>query len=281
MKDPSVILRYIPADGDNTEPFYMATHEITNAQYRTFLETTGAINQVNLTGWSHFGEPDKRLLIECKASNYPSCAIKWNSSQKTFTVVQADTNIPATYVSYFGAQSYAESLGAQLPTATQHEYACRARSNNLVPWGDDSEIPNYANVRAGLWKVAKDTYNSKVGSPDPPPPPPVGAVREKDFEAYKTKLVSELGELNVVHNNETTYNTYWPTYSANKPNVLGLYDMIGNVWEWCQDGTQSVICGGSCLAPPKYIILTDPANYSVEFSKPACDVGFRIIVPAK
>lgn len=279
-KDPSVILRYIPAGPGNPEPFYMATHEITNAQYQLFLETIGARNQVNLTGWSLFEDPNNKLLIESRASDYPSCAIKWDSSQKTFMVAQADTNVPVTYVSYFGAQSYAESLGAQLPTATQHEYACRAGSNNLVPWEDDSEIPSYAHVRAGLWKVAKDTYNSKVGSPDPPPPPPVGAVREKDFEAYKTKLVPEPEELDVVHNNETTYNTYWPTYSANKPNVWGLYDMIGNVWEWCQDGTQSVICGGSCLAPRKYISEPE-SNYKHSYSEKACDVGFRIIVPAK
>ncbi len=280
-KDPTVILRFIPAGPGNPEPFYMATHEITNAQYRLFLETTGAINPAGYPqGWSCFTEPTDptKPLIFSKASDLPPSAIKWNSSQKTFTVVQADANVPVTYVSYFGAQSYAESLGAQLPTATQHEYACRAGSNKLVPWDDDSEIPNYAHVRAGLWKVAKDAYNSKVGTFDVPPPAPVGAVKPIGFTPNK-KL--EPNSDNVVHNNETTYNTYWPTYSANKPNVQGLYDMIGNVWEWCRNGTQSVICGGSCLAPPKYIFLTDPTNYSVEFSNPACDVGFRIIVPAK
>ncbi|MHC4643646.1 MAG: hypothetical protein ACYS32_18545, partial [Planctomycetota bacterium] len=60
--------------------------------------------------------------------------------------------------------------------------------------------------------------------------------------------------------------------------------MIGNVWEWCKKdttGTQSVICGGSCVSPPKYIFLDSPADYQTDFNNMDNDVGFRAIAPAK
>lgn len=280
IQDPTVILTFIPAGASNNEPFYMAINEITNAQYRLFLEKTGARSRYSTRSW--FVNRSNQYLIQSDPK-YKPCGIKWDRSKKTFVVAQADINIPVGYVTYFGAQSYAEWFGGKLPNASQHLYAWKAGTNSLYPWANDQEIANYAHVRAGNWLIARDAYNSKLGSVTGTIEPPVGAVRPEGFIPYdkdpsRSRLTDSEDE--VVHNNSTTYHSAWPVASATNPNDWDLYDMIGNVWEWCHDNSQPVICGGSCLAPPEYILNLE-SNYTLNYDDKACDVGFRIIVPAR
>lgn len=276
--DPTVVFAFIPAGPGNSEPFYMAVHEISNRQYRLFLEKYGAKRGgPNLPGWSIFTDQTNNNLIQCTVANVPQTAIKWDESGEIFVVVEDQADHPVTWVTYYGAQSYAQWIKGQLPNTTQHKYACRAGTGNITPWGNNiEEIGNYAHVRGPAWQKAASEWSREKDRKVPPlPVAPVGAIKDylqdKSLDPNSTVYTSD------------TYNSVWSIAGANRPNSWGLYDMIGNVWEWCQndDDAQSVICGGSSVSPLRYVLLENVSDYRVFFSDRDNDVGFRVIVPAR
>jgi formylglycine-generating enzyme required for sulfatase activity len=274
QKDPTVVSAFTPgAASGNTEPFYMALREISNSQYRLFLEQTGAKPTTELAGWSFFSDQSDNLLIGQAQGQHPPCGIKWDKSAKLFVVEEDSQTAPVTWVTFDGARAYAEWLGGQLPTAGQHSYATRAGSSTLYPWGDElSDAGLYAHVRSAAWEQAAKQYNVKRDNPVEIAYPPVGAIKDfvrgKALDPGKTVHAGSAGR------------PVWPCYTTDiRPNGWGLYDMLGNVWEWCVDsaGDEPVICGGSCLAPPEYLSCDSKSKFEGQ----ACDVGFRVIIPAR
>ena len=104
---------------------------------------------------------------------------------------------PVAGVTWDQCKAYCEWAGGKLPTEAQWEYACRAGTTTRFWWGDsETEAGRYANVAD---RTAKAKLEFKF------------IFDTDDGQAVSAPVGN---------------------YAANR---FGLYDMIGNVWEWCND----------------------------------------------
>jgi formylglycine-generating enzyme required for sulfatase activity len=112
---------------------------------------------------------------------------------------------PVVHVTWEDAKCFAQWLseknGGQylfrLPTEAEWEYAARAGTKGARYWGDEE------------------------GS-------------ACDYENIADLTAKKLWHWEDVHNCEDSYAATAPVGSY-KPNAFGLHDMLGNVWEWCED----------------------------------------------
>jgi len=134
---------------------------------------------------------------------------KYNHNPSSEHLSLNENNQPVTKVSWLVAKRFTQWLTRQnngqynfrLPTEAEWEYACRAGTKTKRYWGDNlDEACQYANVR--------DKTNKKL---------------HINSRSYHGTFDCDDG-----------YPVTSPVGSF-KPNAFGLYDMMGNVAEWCED----------------------------------------------
>jgi formylglycine-generating enzyme required for sulfatase activity len=164
---------------------------------------------------------------------------------------------PVTCLSWNDVQVFVQWLNEKnsgpyefrLPAEAEWEYACRAGTDTFRFWGDDAhEACEYANV-------ADRAAGNKLG--------------------WK-----------IVHNCEDGY-VYTAPAGKFKPNKFGLYDMLGNVWEYCEDiyskdspvadtgKAWRVVRGGGWFRRPVYIRCANRGG--ADPSKGFNNFGFRLV----
>ncbi len=192
-----------------------------------------------------------------------------------------DKSLPVEQVTWYDATNYCAQLTQQeqeagrlpagwvyrLPTEGEWEYACRAGTTTAFYFGNA--------IRGGMYN-----FDSHY---------------EYDSVNGETHILNPTGFMGQT----TPVGTY-------PPNAWGLYDMVGNTWEWCHDwyarypagsvtdpagpasGTDRVMRGASwishgfrCRSAARYLLPPERQGYNIGFRvvlAPATDLGPPVIL---
>lgn len=206
-----------PAHKQTVSGFYLDRHEVTNRQFKAFVDATRYVTvaerPLNAKDFPDLPEAQRKpgsLVVDGTDWTFVAGAC-WKHPQGPGSGIEDRLDHPVVQVAWEDAVSYAKWAGKRLPSESEWEFAARAGKVQKYIWGDN-EPSGQANIGVG----DKFTLTAPV-----------------------------------------------ETYA---PNGNGLYDMAGNVWEWCADAydprayangkvdpkaTDRVLRGGSYLCFPE------------------------------
>lgn len=180
-----------------TQPFYLAKHETTVAQFRKFVEATKYETDVEKKGGGH--------AHDAKAVWQHRPGTQWRKPGFAGPFELKDEH-PIVHVSWTDSKHFCQWLNASssalqydLPTEAQWEYACRAGNAQRYTWGND-----------------EDTTGKAINCGDK-------SLKKVQAEWPRTVMPMDDGQ------------AFLAPVGSYQANAFGLHDMLGNVWEFCAD----------------------------------------------
>jgi formylglycine-generating enzyme required for sulfatase activity len=181
-----------------TRPYYLGVTEVTVKQFRMFVDASGYRTDAERNGNGHGFDPNGFMGAP---SPIPNEKFTW----KFTGLPQADDH-PVVIVSWNDAVEFCawlskkEGVAHRLPTEAEWEYACRAGKKGFYTEGDHPRaLEGYANL--------------------------ADAAHKLKFPIMEASKFAPWND---------GFGVTAPVKSF-KPNAWGLYDMHGNVGEWCSD----------------------------------------------
>lgn len=185
--------------------FYLDKYEVSNEEFKLFVDSTGYITDSELYGWSFVFH--SAIPSETKASIQqavlgaewwlPVNGSSWLEPEGPGSNVFSTSRHrhPVVHISWTDAAKYCYWRNARLPTEAEWEFAARGGKDGLLfPWGNNVTSPRGTH-RANI-------YHGKF---------PGKNTGDDGFEFL------------------APVDAYIPQ------NDFGLYNMIGNAWEWVGD----------------------------------------------
>ncbi len=140
-----------PVHGVCLSGFYIDKYEVTNAQFKKFVDATGYITDAEMAA-----SPEASLPT-------------WRHPYGADSNADSMPNYPVVCVSWNDANAYALWAGKRLPTEAEWEKTARGTDGRIYPWGNTEPAPGLANVAdssAGLtWSNASFSDNQKKTAP--------------------------------------------------------------------------------------------------------------------
>lgn len=198
--------------------FHLDVHELSNRQYADLLNAALARGVIVVTLDVVYGVGGGQAYCDTTASS-PFSAITWDGA--TFDVVSGREDHPMVRVSWFGAAAYCNWR------STQHG---RQPCYDLATWTCDFSGNGYRLPTEAEWE-----YAARGGMYAPYLQYPWGDAIDGSMANYwESGDPYETGEFP-----ETTPVGYYDGGQTppgpDMANGYGLYDVAGNVWEWCND----------------------------------------------
>jgi sulfatase modifying factor 1 len=205
--------------------FFFDETLVTVADFRRHVEQTGYVTSAERLGYGKTAVLGMRdwQWQEVRGANWRS---PFGSAYADIIVITDD--MPVTMVSWRDADAYCRAHGKRLPTEAEWEYAMRAGATTRYPWGDTLHDATGA-VRFNHWEGTTHADNAAADHADNT------AVGDDDGFVYLSPV------------------------RAYPPNGFGLYDAVGNVWQWTADWYAKDTFARTAEAAHT-VIVTDPTG---------------------